>query len=89
MKALIYLAGLIAIGILVAWLGFGIRPEDQWNTLKGYVVNTADSISKHTSDTEKSAGKLKNVLSERFNEAADVYHGKEKDDPFKYNQPIE
>lgn len=89
MKALIYFIGLIGIGVLTAWFGFGIHPQDQWNTLRGYVMNTTDQISGHATDTEQTAGKLKNVLGERFNEAADVYHGKEKEDPFKYNQPLD
>lgn len=89
MKALIYLVGLIGIGVLVAWFGFGIHPQDQWGIISGYAMNTTDKISGHATDTKKSAGKLKNVLGERFDEAADVYHGKEKEDPFKYNQPVE
>ena len=89
MKALIYLAGLIAIGVLVAWLGFGIQPQDQWNSVTAYVSATADKISGHAADTKSSAGKLKDVLNERFEEASDVYHGVEKEDPFKDDQPVE
>ena len=89
MKALIYLIGLIAICVLVAWFGFGIQPQNQWDTLKGYVTNLSGKISSHVNETKSSAGKLKNVLSDRFNEAADVYNGKEKEDPFKYNQPLD
>ena len=85
MKALIYLIGLIAIVVLIVWFGYGVTPENQWNWIKGYTTNTSTEISKQITDTESSAGKLKNRLSERFNEAADVYEGKEKEDPFKYN----
>ncbi len=85
MKALIYLIGLIAIVVLIVWFGYGVTPENQWNWIKGYTTDTSTEISKQITDTESSAGKLKNRLSERFNEAADVYEGKEKEDPFKYN----
>lgn len=85
MKALIYLAGLIAIGVAVAWLAFGITPENQWNWLRNYTSETTSNISSHISETADSAGKLKGVLGERFNEAADVYNGKDTVDPFQYN----
>ncbi len=85
MKALIYLIGLLAIVVLIVWFGYGITPENQWNWIKGYTTDTSTEISKQITDTENSAGKLKDRLSERFDEAADVYHGKEKEDPFQYN----
>ena len=85
MKALIYLIGLLAIVVLIVWFGYGITPENQWNWIKGYTTNTSTEISKQITDTENSAGKLKDRLSERFDEAVDVYHGKEKEDPFQYN----
>ena len=88
MKALIYLLGLIAVVVLIVWFGYGITPENQWNWIKGYTTNTSTEISKQITNTESSAGKLKSRLGERFDEAADVYEGKEKEDPFKYNQPM-
>ena len=88
MKALIYLIGLIAVVVLIVWFGFGITPENQWNWIKGYTTNTSTEISKQITDTESSAGKLKDRLSERFNEAADVYKKKKKEDPFQYNQQM-
>ena len=84
MKAIIYLIGLIGIAVLIMWFGYGITPENQWNWIKGYTANTGTEISKQISDTEGSAGKLKSRLGERFDEASDVYHGKEKADPYQY-----
>ncbi len=86
MKALIYLIGLIGVVVLIAWFGFGITPENQWAWIKGYTNQTSAKISEQISNTENSAGKLTSRLSDRFDEASDVYHGKEKEDPFKYNQ---
>ncbi len=86
MKALIYLIGLIAIVVLIVWFGYGITPENQWNWIKSYTTDASSEISKQISDTESSASKLKDRLNERFDEAADVYQGKEKEDPFQYNQ---
>lgn len=85
MKAIIYLIGLIGIVVLIMWFGYGITPENQWNWIKGYTTNTSSEISKQIENTESSADKLKSRLGERFDEASDVYHGKEKEDPFKYN----
>ena len=65
MKALIYLIGLIAIVVLIVWFGYGVTPENQWNWIKGYTTDTSTEISKQITDTESSAGKLKNRLSER------------------------
>lgn len=85
MKALIYLIGLIGIVVLVVWFGYGITPENQWAWVRGYANNTSAQISGQLSNTGSSAEKLKSRLGDRFNEAADVYNGKEKEDPFKYN----
>ena len=86
MKALLYLAGLIAVGVGVVWAIYGYTPEQQLNRVKAYLNSTSSEISTHVSDTSSSASKLKNRLTAEFNEASDVYHGKEKEDPFKYNQ---
>lgn len=85
MKALIYLAGLIAVGVIVTWLAFGITPQNQWNWIRGYTMNTSATISEKISETGDSASKLKNTLGKHFDDAADVYEGKEKKDPFQYN----
>lgn len=85
MKAIIYLAGLIAIGVVVTWLAFDITPQNQWYWVKGYVTNTSSKISDNLTDTTNSASKLKGVLNERFDEAKDVYEGKGQVDPFEYN----
>lgn len=86
MKALIYLAGFIAIGVFSAWVIYGLTPEQQLNRVKAYIQGASTEISSHVSDTASSATKLKNRLGSEFNEASDVYHGKEKEDPYKYNQ---
>lgn len=86
MKALLYLVGLIGIGVLIAWLAFGITPENQWHWVRGYAMETSSTISGHLSDTADSASKLKDRLGERFDEASDVYHGVDSVDPFQYNQ---
>lgn len=76
MKALLYLAGLIVCGVLLVWYFKGMNPEAQWN----YIKVTSDEIAGHISDTKNSANKLKNTLDHHFEEASDVYHGKEFDD---------
>lgn len=86
MKALIYLAGFIAIGVFSAWVIYGLTPEQQLNKVRAYLQGAGSEISSHVSDTASSATKLKNRLGSEFNEASDVYHGKEKEDPYKYNQ---
>ena len=88
MKAIIYLIGLIGIFVLIIWFGYGITPENQWNWIKGYTTNASTEISQQIENTESSAGKLTSRLSDRFDEASDVYQGKEKEDPFKYNQQM-
>lgn len=85
MKLIIYLAGLIGITVLITWFVFGITPQNQWLRVKGYALNTSSNISEQLGNTANSAGKLKSRLGERFDEASDVYHGKEPSDPYQYN----
>jgi hypothetical protein len=86
MKAILYLIGLIAVCSGLTWLAFDIHPEHQWNTISSYMQSASAKISSHLSDTTSSASKLKGRLNAEFDQAADVYHGKEKEDPYKYNQ---
>jgi len=86
MKALLYLVGFIAVGVFLAWLIYGLTPQQQWDKVSAYVAGASSEISSHISDTASSATKLKNRLGSEFNQASDVYHGKEKEDPYKYNQ---
>lgn len=86
MKALLYLMGLIAACICVIWLVFGVTPDQQLNKAGTYLKGTSSKISSHLADTTSSASKLKNRLNSELDQAADVYHGKEKEDPYKYNK---
>ena len=86
MKALLYLAGLIAVGVFSAWVIYGLTPQQQWERVSAAFSGASSEISTHVSDTASSAAKLKNRLTSEFDQASDVYHGKEKEDPFKYNQ---
>ncbi len=86
MKALLYLVGLIAVGSFSAWVIYGLTPQQQWERVSASLSGASSEISSHVSDTASSASKLKNRLSSEFDQASDVYHGKEKEDPFKYNQ---
>lgn len=86
MKVILYLIGLIAVCSGLTWLAFDIKPDQQWNTISGYIQSASSNISSHISDTTSSASKLKRRLNTELDQASDVYHGKEKEDPYKYNQ---
>ena len=85
MKALIYLVGLIALVCCSLWMFCGFTPEQQLNKVKQYISGTSLAISSHVSDTANTATKLKNRLGSEFDKASDVYHGKEKEEPFTTN----
>ena len=86
MKALLYLASFIAISVFSVWVIYGLTPNQQLDKVMSYLSDTGSTISTHLSDTASSANKLKNRLGQEFNNASDVYHGKEVDYPFKNNQ---
>ncbi len=86
MKTLLYLASFAAIGSFCVWLFYGLTPKQQLDRILSYLSDTGSVISTHISDTTSSANKLKNRLGEEFDNAVDVYNGKDIDYPFKNNQ---
>jgi len=73
MKILMYLIVAVAIGMAIAWFGFGIHPQSLWQRIPAF------------SDMADTAGKFGKTAGNRFDEARDVYNGKiEADDPFAY-----
>ena len=80
MKLLSHILILIAVIVGIVWGIWGLTPRDQWEAISNWSSRTAE----HISDTEESAIKLKNMLGDHFQEAADIYHGKKEKDPFIY-----
>lgn len=81
MKLLAYLIGLIGVVVLLLWLALGMTPQSQWLWVKGHIQSTSNTVSERISETTSSADKLKNVLKERYDEASEVYHGQDPNDP--------
>lgn len=82
MKALLYLIGLIAVGLAIAWFGFGMHPRTVWYKITSSISATSSEQSSNLSST---ASRMKEVASDRFGEAQDKYNGNiEVDDPYAY-----
>lgn len=80
MKALISLIGLIALGLAIAWFGFGIHPQVVYNRLVGSMVS---GTSEQAGEISNTSSRLKEVAGQHLGEAQDVYNGKiDRDDPF-------
>ena len=73
MKALLYLVGLIVVGVLVVWLVFGISPQEQWERVKSEYAGGESAVSGQVSNLGDAAGRLKDRASDRWDEAEDVY----------------
>ena len=50
MKTLIYLAGLVAVGLAVAWFGFGVHPKTVYYKAIGAFSSASGSAVEHAGE---------------------------------------
>lgn len=68
MKTLIYLAGLIAIGLAIAWFGFGVHPQTVYYKTIGIFSTASNGVATGTSDVAKTGNRFGEVIKNNYND---------------------
>ncbi len=68
MKALLYVVGLVVIGLAVGWFGFGIHPKTVYYNTIGSLTAASDGAAKHTDDLKDTGSRFVDVIKNNYND---------------------
>ncbi len=68
MKTIIYLAGLVAIGLSIAWFAFGIHPQTVYYKTIGVFYSASDNAVKHGGDVKDTGNRFVDVIKNNYND---------------------
>lgn len=66
MKTLIYLAGLVAVGLAVAWFGFGVHPKTVYYKAIGAFSSASGSAVEHGRRRKKYRRRFVDVIKNNY-----------------------
>ncbi len=68
MKTLLYLAGLVVIGLAVAWFGFGMHPKTVYYKTIGIFSSASGSAADHAGDVKDTGSRFVDVIKNNYND---------------------
>ncbi len=68
MKALIYLVGLVIVGLAIAWFGFGIHPKTVYYETIGIFNSTSDGVVEQAGDIKDTGSRFVDVIKNNYND---------------------
>ena len=66
MKTLIYLAGLVAVGLAVACFGFGVHPKTVYYKAIGAFSSASGSAVEHAGDVKNTGSRFVDVIKNNY-----------------------
>ncbi len=68
MKTLIYLIGLVAAGLAIAWFGFGIHPKTVYYRTVNMFASTSETTAGHAQDVKNTGSRFADVIKNNYND---------------------
>ena len=68
MRTIIYLVGLVAIGLAIAWFGFGIHPQTVYNRALGMFNSASTEVSNQAGDVKDTGSRFVDVIKNNYND---------------------
>ena len=68
MKALLYIIGLVVIGLAIAWFGFGIHPKTVYYNTIGSLISASDGAAEHAGDLKDTGSRFVDVIKNNYND---------------------
>lgn len=68
MKTLIYLVGLVAIGLAIAWFGFGVHPKTVYYKTIGMFSSASNEVTEQAGDVKNTGSRFVDVIKNNYND---------------------
>lgn len=68
MKTLIYLVGLVAIGLAIAWFGFGVHPKTVYYRTIGMFSSASSEVAEQAGDVKNTGSRFVDVIKNNYND---------------------
>ncbi len=68
MKTLLYLIGLVAVGLAIAWFGFGIHPKSVYYRMVNMFASTSETTAGHAQDVKNTGSRFADVIKNNYND---------------------
>ncbi len=68
MKALLYIIGLMAVALAIAWFGFGIHPQTVYYKAVGMFGSASEGAAQHAGDLKDTGSRFVDVIKNNYND---------------------
>lgn len=68
MRTLVYLAGLVVVGLAVAWYGFGVHPKTVYYKTINMFASSSETTAEHVGDVKNTGSRFADVIKNNYND---------------------